>query len=64
MKNLLITSSNVDKPYFLKYYLHGFPRHVPDVAEICLKDKKIPLKGISLSQLHAYIMQAWEEHCL
>jgi hypothetical protein len=33
MQNLLITSGNVDKPKFLKYYLHSFPVHVHDVVE-------------------------------
>jgi hypothetical protein len=64
MHNLLITSGNANKADFLKYYLRIFSGHVLDVVEKILKDKKIPLKGLSLAQLHAYIIQVWEEYCL
>ena len=57
MKNLLISSGNVDKLDFLKFHLHSFPGNVPDDIEQFLKDKTIPLKVLSLAQLHAYIIQ-------
>ena len=40
MQNLLITSSNADKPNYLKYYLRSFPGHVPDAVEKFIKYKK------------------------
>ena len=57
MKNLLISSGNVDKLDFLKFHLRSFPRNVRDAIEQFLKDKTIPLKVLSLTQLHAYIIQ-------
>ena len=66
MQKLLITSGNVDKPAYLKHYLRSFPGHVPDVVEQHLKDKNknIPLAGFSLAQLHGFITETWQEHCL
>ena len=46
----------VDKLDFLKFHLHSFPGNVPDAIEQFLKDKTIPQKVLSLSQLHAYII--------
>ena len=57
MKNILISSSNVGKLDFLKFHLHSFPGNVPNAIEQFLKDKNIPLKVLSLAQLHAYIIQ-------
>jgi hypothetical protein len=64
MQNLLITSGNAKKPKFLKCYLRSFPSHILDAVENFLKEKKRNLKFLSLSQLHAHIIQVWEEHCL
>ena len=61
---MLISSGNADKPAYLKHYLRIFPSHVPDAVEQHLKDKKIPLLGLSLGQLHGFIMETWQEHCL
>ena len=60
MKNLLISSSNVDKLDFLKFHLPFFPGHVPGAIEQFLKDNAIPLKVLSLAQLHAYIIHVSE----
>ena len=57
MKNLLISLGNVDKFDFLKFHLHSFLGNVPDAIEQFLKDNTIPLKVLSLAQLHAYIIQ-------
>lgn len=64
MQKLLISSGNVDKPAYLKHYLGSFPGHIPDAVEQHLKEKSIPLSGLSLSQLHRSIMETWQEHCL
>ena len=64
MQKLLISSSNVDNPAYMKHYLRSFPSHVPDVVEQHLKDKNIPISGLSLSQLDGFIMETWKEHCL
>ena len=64
MKKLLISSGNVDKPTYLKHYLRSFLGHVPNVVEQHLKDKNITLSGLFLSQLHGFIMETWQEHCL
>lgn len=49
MKYLLITSGKTDDPTYLKYYLHSFPSHVPDVVEQYFNDKQINLSGMSLA---------------
>ena len=64
MQKLLISFGNADKPAYLKHYLRSFLGHVPDAAEQHLKDKNIPLAGLSLAQLHGFIMETWQEHCL
>lgn len=64
MQNLLISSGKSGEPAYLKHYLRSFPSHFPDVVENFLKDKKINLRGISLAQLHAFIVKTWQEHCL
>ena len=64
MQKLLISSGNADKPAYLKHYLRSSLGHVPDVVEQHLKDKNIPLEGLSLAQLHGFIMETWQEHCL
>ena len=61
MQKLLIFSGNADKPAYLKHYLRSFPGHVPDAVEQHLKDKNIPLSGLSLAQLHGFIMETWQE---
>ena len=57
MQKLLISFSNANKPAYLKHYLRIFHGHVPDVVEHHLKDKNIPLSGLSLAQLHGFIME-------
>ena len=64
MKKLLISSGNADKLAYLKHYLRSFLGHVPNAVEQHLKDKKIPLASLSLAQLHGFIMETWQEHCL
>ena len=64
MQKLLISSGNADKPAYLKYYLRRFRGNVTDVVEQHLKDKNIPLSGLSLAQLHGFIMETWQEQCL
>ena len=59
MQKLLISFGNVDKHAYLKHYLRIFLGHVPDVVEQHLKDKNIPLSGLSLAQLHGFIMETW-----
>ena len=61
---MLITIGNADKLAYLKYYLHNFLGHVLDAVEQLLKDKHIDFRGMSLAQLHAYILETWQEHCL
>ena len=60
MQKLLISSGNANKPAYLKHYLRSFPSHVPDAVEQHLKDKNIPLSGLSLAQLHGLIMETWQ----
>jgi len=64
MQRLLIESGHADDPSYLKYYLRSFPRAIPDSVEQFFKDKQISLRGMSLAQLHAYIIQVWQEHFL
>ena len=64
MQNLLISSSKSGDHAYLKHYLKSFMGHVPNAVEQFLKDKHINLRGLSLAQLHAYIMETWQEHCL
>ena len=64
MQNLLVSSGKSSEVAYLKHYLRSFPGHVPDVVEQFLKDKRITLHGMSLAQLHAYILETWQEHCL
>ena len=64
MQKLLISSGNADNPVYLKHYLRRFPRHVPNAIEQHLKDKNIPLPGLSPAQLHGFIMETWQEHFL
>ena len=61
MQKLLISSGNDDKPAYLKHYLRSFPVHVHDVVQQHIKDKDIPLSGLSLAQLHGFIMETWQE---
>ena len=59
MQNLLVSSGKSGEPAYLKHYLRSFPKHVSDVVEQFLKDKHIDLRGMSLAQLHAYILETW-----
>ena len=59
MQNLLVSSVKSGKATYLKHYLRSFPSHVPDAVEQFLKDKHITLHGMSLAQLHAYILENW-----
>ena len=64
MQNRLVSLGKSGEPAYLKHYLRIFPGHVPDAVEQFLKDKHIDLRGMSLPQLHAYILETWQEHCL
>ena len=64
MQQLLISSGKSGDPAYLKHYLRSFPEHVPDAVEQYMKDKKINYRGLSLAQLHSYILETWQEHCL
>ena len=57
MQKLLISFGNADKPAYLKHYLRSFPGHLPDAIEHHPKNKNIPFSGLSLSQLHGFIME-------
>ena len=60
---MLISSGNADKPAYLKHYLRSIPGHVPNAVER-IKYKNILLSGLSLAQLHGFIMETCQEHCL
>ena len=64
MQKLLISSGNADKPAYLKHYLRSFLGHVPDAIKQHLKDKNIPLSSLYLSQLHGFVMETSQKHCL
>jgi len=64
IQRLLIESGHADDPSYLKYYLRSFPGAIPDSVEQFFKDKQLKLQGMSLAQLHAFIIQVWQEHCL
>ena len=64
MQKLLISSGKSKDPAYLKHYLRSFPGHVPDTVEQYMKDKQINYRGLSLAQLHSYILETWQEHCL
>ena len=60
MQKILSSSSNADKPAYLKHYLRSFPSHVPDAVEKNIKGKKNSLSCLSLAQLHGFIMVTWQ----
>ena len=64
MQRLLISSRKLSDPAYLKHYIRSFPGHVPNAMEQFMKDKKINYKSLSLTQLHGYILETWQEHCL
>ena len=64
MQKLLIYAGKANDSAYLKHYLRSFPGHVPDAVEKFMKDRKITYQGLSIAQLHAYIMETWQEHCL
>ena len=64
MQTLLVSSDKFGEVAYLKHYLRSFPGHVRDAVEQFLKYKCITLHGMSLAQLHAYILETWQEHCL
>ena len=64
MQQLLIFSGKSGDRAYLKHYLKIFPIHVPDAVEQYMKDKNINYRGLSLAQLHSYILETWQEHCL
>ena len=64
MQKLLISSGKSGDPTYLKHYLRSFSGHVPDVVEQYMKDKHINYRSLSLAQLHSYILDTWQEHCL
>ena len=64
MQQLLISSGKSGDISYLKHYIQSFPSHVPDVVEQYMKDKNINYRGLSLAQLHSYILETWQEHCL
>ena len=64
MQNLLVSLGKSSELAYLKHYLRSFLGHVPDAVEQFLKDKHIDIRGMSLAQLHAYILHTWQEHCL
>ena len=64
MQQLLISFGKLGDPSYFKNYLRSFPGHVPDAVEQYMKNKKIHYRGLSLAQLHNYILETWQEHCL
>ena len=48
----------------MKYDLCSFNGHVLDGVGKYLKEQTIALQGLCLVQLHAYMVNIWEEHCL
>ena len=62
MQQLLISSGKSGDPAYLKHYIRSFPGHVPDAVEQYMKDKNINYRGLSLAQLHSYILETWQEH--
>ena len=57
MQQLLISSGKSGDLAYLKHYLRSFPGHVPDAVEQYMKDKQINYRGLSLAQLHNYILE-------
>ena len=64
MQKLLISAGKANDLAYLKHYLRIFPGHVPDAVEKFMKDKSLSYQNLSIAQLHQYIMETWQEHCL
>ena len=64
MQKLLISARKANDLAYLKHYLRSFPGHVPDAVEKFMKDKGYSYQDLSIAQLHQYIMDTWQEHCL